>query len=32
MAKSLDREALKELVSQANDALEQGKAMLELEA
>lgn len=32
MAKSLDREALKELVSKANDALEQGKATLELEA
>jgi hypothetical protein len=31
MAKSLDREALKELVSRANDALEQPKVMLELE-
>ena len=31
MAKSLDREALKELVSKANDALEQPKVMLELE-
>ena len=31
MAKSLDREALKELVSRSNDALEQPKVMLELE-
>ena len=32
MAKSLDREVLKELVATANDALEQGKATIELEA
>ena len=32
MAKSLEREVLKELVATANDALEQGKVTLELEA